>query len=134
MIKEKPWQKEKNASNIKFWDKSCKIDSEGPCKLIWMKTGSSWSWCFSLHGVIKKFVNIPRSKSDLLFVLQIWSLRVKRQPFGVGKNILLNRMYDTIKNKIDKNWLQLGLNSYKIKCKTCSLNERRKMINHVPFQ
>ena len=42
---------------------------------------------------------------------------VKRQSFDVEKNILLYRMYDTIDNKIDKNWLQLGLNSNKIKCK-----------------
>ena len=42
---------------------------------------------------------------------------VKQQSFDVGKNILLNRMYDTIDNKIDKKWLQLGLDSYKIECK-----------------
>ena len=42
---------------------------------------------------------------------------LKRQSFDVGKNIILNRVYDTINNKIVKNWLQLGLDSYKIKCK-----------------
>ena len=116
----------KNPHNIKFWDKSCKIDSEGPyggwfhkflcairptfeqlftgveralrrapnfdravCQLapnfyeidarsIWMKTGSSWSWSFFLHGVIKNFVNIPSSIFDLYFVLEkIWVVVTK---------------------------------------------------------
>ena len=41
---------------------------------------------------------------------------IKRQNYDVGKNILLNRM-QVLNNKIDKNWLNLSLDSYKIKCK-----------------
>ena len=33
-----------------------------------------------------------------------------------GKNILRNRFYD-INNMIDKTWLNLSLNTFKIKCK-----------------
>ena len=35
---------------------------------------------------------------------------IKRQNYDVGKNILLRRMH-TLNNKIDKNWLDLSLNS-----------------------
>ena len=40
----------------------------------------------------------------------------KRLNYEVGKNILLNRMYE-LNNKIEKSWLNLGIDSYKIKCK-----------------
>ena len=41
---------------------------------------------------------------------------IKRQNYDVGKNILPNRMH-LLNNKIDKNWLDLSLNSIKLKCK-----------------
>ena len=41
---------------------------------------------------------------------------IKRQNYDAGKNILLNRMH-LLNNKIDKNWLDLSLNSIKLKCK-----------------
>ena len=41
---------------------------------------------------------------------------IKRQNYDVGKNILLNRMH-VLNNKIDENWLDLSLNSFKLKCK-----------------
>ena len=41
---------------------------------------------------------------------------IKNQRFDVGKNILLNRLY-VLNGKIDKTWLNLHLESFKIKCK-----------------
>ena len=40
----------------------------------------------------------------------------RRQNYDAGKNILLYRL-PIINNKIDKSWLNLGLDSYKVKCK-----------------
>ena len=45
---------------------------------------------------------------------------IKNQRFDVGKNILLNRMH-AINNKIEKTWLTLGLDSYKLHCKNLFL-------------
>ena len=45
----------------------------------------------------------------------------RRQNYDVGKNILLNRLC-SINNITDKQWLNLGLDSYKIKCKQTFLN------------
>ena len=42
---------------------------------------------------------------------------IKNQKFEVGKNILLSRLYDLI----DKKWLELSLETYKIKCKALFL-------------
>ena len=41
---------------------------------------------------------------------------IKIQRFDVGKNILLNRLY-VLNGKIDKSWMNLSLDSFKIKCK-----------------
>ena len=46
---------------------------------------------------------------------------VKRQHYEVGKNILLNRLHD-INNMIEKQWLNLSLGCFKIKCKALFLN------------
>ena len=46
---------------------------------------------------------------------------LRRQNYNVGKNILLNQML-ILNNKIDKAWLQLSLNSLKIKCKELFLS------------
>ena len=46
---------------------------------------------------------------------------LRRQNYDVGKNILLNQML-ILNNKIDKAWLQLSLNSFKIKCKELFLS------------
>ena len=40
----------------------------------------------------------------------------KRQRYDVGKIILLNRLH-TMNNKIEKNWINLSLETYKVKCK-----------------
>ena len=40
----------------------------------------------------------------------------KMQNYEVGKNILLNRLTE-INNKIEKSWLELSFDSYKVKCK-----------------
>ena len=40
--------------------------------------------------------------------------------FGVGKNILLNR-FTHLNNLIEKDWLNLSFDSYKVKCKTIFL-------------
>ena len=41
---------------------------------------------------------------------------IRRQNYDVGKNILLNRLH-VINDKIDKNWINLSIDSYKMKCK-----------------
>ena len=41
---------------------------------------------------------------------------IKRQNYDVGKNIVLNRMH-ILNNKIDKNWINLTVETYKVKCK-----------------
>ena len=45
---------------------------------------------------------------------------IKNQRFDVGKNILLNRFYN-LNNLIEKRWLDLSLETFKIKCKTMFL-------------
>ena len=40
----------------------------------------------------------------------------KRQKYDVGKNILHNRLH-ILNDKIEKSWINLKLDSYKIKCK-----------------
>ena len=40
----------------------------------------------------------------------------KMQNYDVGKNILINRLTE-LNNKIEKSWLDLSWNSYKVKCK-----------------
>ena len=46
---------------------------------------------------------------------QTWSF-ITRQNYDVGKNTLLNRMH-ILNNMIEKNWLNLSLTTYKVKCK-----------------
>ena len=46
---------------------------------------------------------------------------IKRQSYDHRKNILLNRM-QILNNLIDKQWLQLSLSTFKIKCKELFLN------------
>ena len=41
---------------------------------------------------------------------------MKIQNYDVGKNILLNRLH-ILNDKIEKNWINLSIDSYKIKCK-----------------
>ena len=45
---------------------------------------------------------------------------IKHQRYDVGKNILLNRFTD-LNNMIDKNWLNLSLETFKVKCKSLFL-------------
>ena len=47
----------------------------------------------------------------------------KRQKYDVGKNVLLNRLH-ILNGKIEKNWINLKLDSYKIKCKELFLLAR----------
>ena len=54
---------------------------------------------------------------------QTWSF-TKRQNYDVGKNILINRMH-ILNGKIDKNWINLSLNTYKVKCKEKFLMSNR---------
>ena len=44
-----------------------------------------------------------------------------RQNYDTGKNIMLNR-FAHLNNKIETSWLQLSLDSFKIKCKALFLN------------
>ena len=46
---------------------------------------------------------------------------IKCQNYEVGKNILLNRFCD-LNDLIDKSWIDLSLESFKIKCKALFLN------------
>ena len=41
---------------------------------------------------------------------------IRIQKYDVGKNILLNRL-QVLNGKIEKNWINLSLDSYKMKCK-----------------
>ena len=41
---------------------------------------------------------------------------IKNQKYDVGKNILLNRMH-ILNGKLEKNLMNLSMNSYKVKCK-----------------
>ena len=45
---------------------------------------------------------------------------IKIQNFDTGKNILLNRLHK-LNNKIEKQWLELSLGTFKIKCKNLFL-------------
>ena len=45
---------------------------------------------------------------------------IKQQSYEVGKNIMLNRMH-SLNNMIEKSWLDLGIDSYKVKCKNLFL-------------
>ena len=47
---------------------------------------------------------------------------LKDQTYDVGKNILLNRFCE-LNNMIDKNWLSLSLETFKIKCKSIFLTD-----------
>ena len=47
---------------------------------------------------------------------------LKRQRFDVGKNVLLNWM-SCLSNMIEKSWLDLSLNGYKLKCKGLFLSQ-----------
>ena len=47
---------------------------------------------------------------------------LKEQTYDVGKNILLNR-FTELNNLIDKDWLNLSLGTFKIKCKEIFLND-----------
>ena len=47
--------------------------------------------------------------------LQTWSF-LMRHTYDVGKNILINRMH-ILNGKIEKNWINLSLDTYKVKCK-----------------
>ena len=47
---------------------------------------------------------------------------LKEQTYDVGKNILLNR-FTELNNLIDKDWLNLSLGTFKIKCKEKILND-----------
>ena len=48
---------------------------------------------------------------------------IKIQRFEVGKNILLNRFHD-LNNLINKQWMNMSLETYKIKCKSLFLQNR----------
>ena len=44
-----------------------------------------------------------------------------RQNYEIGNNILLNRL-SHLNNKIEKSWLDLSLDSFRVKCKQLFLN------------
>ena len=46
---------------------------------------------------------------------QTWSFTM-RHNYDVGKNTLINRMY-FLNGRIEKNWINLSLDTYKVKCK-----------------
>ena len=47
----------------------------------------------------------------------------RMQSYDVGKNILINRLSE-LNNKIEKSWLNLSWNSYKVKCKELFLTPK----------
>ena len=85
--------------------------------------------CFYRHAVImyKLFNNMLCDNEFIEMNFQLCDNArsrkitfIKNQRFNVGKNILLNRLYD-LNNMIDKDWLNLSLDTYKTKCKTLFL-------------
>ena len=81
--------------------------------------------CLYRHAVtmFKLFNNLIRENEFIEMNFQLYDNErcskitvTKNQRYDVGKNILLNR-FCILNNKIDKEWLNLSLNTYKIKCK-----------------
>ena len=56
---------------------------------------------------------LPNVVSQIIFI--------KNQNYEVGNNILLNRLHE-LNNRIDKSWMQLSLESFKVKCKEMFLS------------
>ena len=69
----------------------------------------AWIQEWKEHSDSSNGNTVPHSKS-----LRQWWIQ---QNCDVVKNILRNRLHE-LNNKIDKSWLELSLNSFKIKCKT----------------
>ena len=55
---------------------------------------------------------------------------IKNQNYDVGKNILLNRFCD-LNDLIDKTWMNLSLETYKIKCKALFLGTNNDQLTDV---
>ena len=81
--------------------------------------------CLYRHAVVMhKLFNIIICENELLHLnFQLCDndrnrklTFIKNQRYDVGKNILLNRFAD-LNNMIDKGWLNLSLETYKVKCK-----------------
>ena len=49
--------------------------------------------------------------------------------YKIGSNLLVNRL-SALHNTIELSWLNLSLNSYKIKCKSLLLTQHRKLCQH----
>ena len=60
-----------------------------------------------------EFLHLNFQLSKIIFI--------KNQNYEVGNNILLNRLHE-LKNRIDKSWMQLSLESFKVKCKAMFLS------------
>ena len=85
------------------------------CISMWL---CSTSWCQIAYARM----NLSSWTSNLT-TMQDWTnwTFFKRQNYDVGKNILLNRMH-SLNNMIDKSWLNLSLDSFKVKCKNLFQN------------
>ena len=93
--------------------------------------------CLYRHAVImyKLFNNIICENEFLNLNFQLYDnergrnlVFVRNQRYEAGKNILLNRFAE-LNNKIDKSWLNLSLETYKIKCKILFLETTIWIIN-----
>ena len=85
--------------------------------------------CIYRHAVLlyKLFNNIICENEFVLLNFQLYDneraqklVFLKDQKYEAGKNILLNR-FTELNNMIDKDWLNLSLETFKIKCKTIFL-------------
>ena len=85
--------------------------------------------CLYRHAVLlyKLFNNIICENEFVLLNFQLYDneraqklVFLKDQKYEAGKNILLNR-FTELNNMIDKDWLNLSLETFKIKCKTIFL-------------
>ena len=85
--------------------------------------------CLYRHAVLmyKLFNNMICENEFLHLNFQLYDnergqnlVFVKIQRYEAGKNILLNRFAE-LNNKIDKSWLNLSLETFKVKCKTLFL-------------
>ena len=85
--------------------------------------------CLFRHAILiyKLFNEIMGKNEFVLLNFQLFDnvkstklVFIKRQNFDIGKNILLNRLHE-LNNKIEKQWLELSLETFKIKCKNLFL-------------
>ena len=105
-----------------------KIMARNTIKILGITSDSRLRWTEHVTNAIKDANNIYCENEFVETNFQLLDNArsskiafVKRQQYEVGKNILLNRQHD-INNMVEKQWLNLSLGCFKIKCKALFLN------------